>query len=144
METVNSGRALKKALLKVDGLLMDDIAIILRKLAIDAFRELVQRSPTDTGFLRSNWSVAVDTTPLVDTQKNTKKEKNSFMSAQFPNVVIKGDAMVTIYNNTEYAIYIENGTERMRAQPMIAPTSQMIELVARKLTVALSRKKYNV
>ena len=40
-------------------------------------------------------------------------------------------------------IYIEHGIGQP-AQPMIVPTAQMLEITARKLTVALSKRKYNV
>ena len=118
-----------------------DFGLVLQKLSIDAFRELVIRSARDTGDLRSNWRV---TTGSPDEGKLSHDGKGSFASASWPNIKIEADDSVVLYNNAEYAIYLEHGTPRMRAQPMIEPTRQKIYIQAVKLSKILTKKKYNV
>ena len=72
----------------------------------------------DTGNLRSNWS-------------------------QEPTRITK-DSIVTLYNNTEYAKYVDQGTPRMRAQPMIEPCKMSIASQAELLSKALTKKVYDV
>jgi len=114
---------------------------ILQKLSIDAFRELVIRSAKDTGFLRSNWSV---TTGRPSESVHTNESGSSFATATWPGTRIKADDKVTLYNNTAYAMYLENGTPRMRAQPMVEPTRQRIEAQAIVLSKYFTNKKYDV
>ena len=119
----------------------DDFGAILRKLSIDAFRELVRRSAKDTGFLRSNWDVTTDRAPDA---KLTNDSRSKYRNASFPSTRIEADDKVTIYNNTAYAMYLEKGTPRMRAQPMVEPTYHRIYMEATKVSKALTKKKYNV
>jgi len=119
----------------------DDFAVILKKLTMDAYRELVLRSAVDTGFLRSNWAVATDRPPdeAILTQRGV-----SIRQPRTPNPKIEVGSKVVLYNNTEYALFLENGTPRMRAQPMVEPTRQKIEKQAIVLSKYLTNKKYNV
>ena len=118
-----------------------DFGLMLQKLSIDAFRELVIRSARDTGYLRSNWDV---TTGSPDEVKLSHDGKGNFASASWPNTKIEAGDSVVLYNNTEYAIYLEHGTPKMRAQPMIEPTRQKVYNQAVKLSKILTKKKYNV
>lgn len=118
----------------------DDFSIILQKLSIDAFRELIRRSAKDTGFLRSNWDVTTGT-PFEGVLSNPGVKMSG---AEWPGTQIKADDKVTIYNNTSYAGYLEHGTPRMRAQPMVEPTFQRIYNQAELLSKALTKKKYDV
>jgi hypothetical protein len=119
----------------------DDFTKILQKLSIDAFRELIMRSAKDTGFLRSNWAITTGS-PTEGSLKNSSK--SSFSPASYPNTKIEADDKVIIYNNTAYAMYLEEGTPRMRAQPMVEPTYQRLYSQAEKLSKLLTKEKYNV
>jgi len=119
----------------------DDFTEILQKLSLDAFKNLVRLSAKDTGFLRSNWDITTDV-PIEAKLKGDRK--GSYSASEYPSTKIKIDDKVVIYNNTEYAIYLENGTPRMRAQPMIEPTYQRIYNEAVRVSKALTKKKYNV
>lgn len=115
--------ALDKARLQKE----DDIAEKVQEIAMDAFGMIIKRTPVDTGRLRSNW-IASNTTP------NTAK----FEQVVNPQIRIdnaatvisqydpKNDTSIIIQNNMQYAKFIEFGTSRMAAQPMIAPTMNVI------------------
>jgi HK97 gp10 family phage protein len=119
----------------------EDFAEILQKLSIDAFRELVMRSAKDTGFLRSNWDVSINS-PNEEELRNASG--SNFTAASWPGIRITADDKVTIYNNTAYAGYLEDGTPWMRAQPMIEPTFQRIYNQAEELSKFLTRERYDV
>lgn len=120
----------------------DDFLVILQKLSLDGFRELVRRSAKDSGFLRSNWDIST-IPPSEERLKNTGVEKYGPPSDPYIST-IKIDDTVTLFNNTEYANYLEIGTPRMRAQPMVEPTRRSLEKQAILLSKALTKKKYNV
>ncbi len=119
----------------------DDYTKILKKLSMDAFTQLVRRSAKDTGFLRSNWDVTTGAAPNANL---TGTVKGSYAPASWGGTQIKIDSHVVIYNNTAYAMYLEKGTPRMRAQPMVEPTRRQVELQAIALSKAFTKKKYNV
>jgi len=109
----------------------------LQKLSIDGFSMLVHYSAKDTGFLRSNWAVTTGQ-PLDSVLRNPG---GNYSDATYFNPDIKTGDTVTFYNNTEYAMYLEAGTEKMEAQPMIQPTISFLTSEARAVSKALSRKK---
>jgi len=83
---------------------------IMAKLVLDGWSNLVRLSPVDTGFLRSRWFVTTYAVPDISI-KNPLKKGSSVPAPSQPNIsTIKFGDTVTIYNNTEYASYLENGT----------------------------------
>ena len=149
MKRVKSGRELSRVLKTVSKRLEDkDMANVMQKLAVDGFRELVVRSARDTGYLRSNWDVAVDSSPGGSTLSNPHPSSKAkgigpvVSDASYGSHNIDGTSLVTLYNNTEYAMFLETGTPHMRAQPMVEPTYQMLLSEARQLSAILSKKRY--
>lgn len=141
MKKVKTGAELGAVLKDLGKLAGDDFAIILQKLTLDAFRVLVRRSAQDTGFLRSNWAVTVDRRPP---EESLKQSGAGAKQPKTPTVKVEAGSIVVLYNNTEYAIYLETGTPKMRAQPMVEPTRIELEALASQLSKELTRKKYNV
>lgn len=143
MDKAHSGAALKRSLQKVRHLTKDKFIVVLQKLSMDAFREVVLRSAYDTGYLRSGWAVTVKA-QAPDRVRGGGSPDSNYRDAAYPNVEIKENSIITIYNNTEYAIHLENGTANMAAQPMIEPTYQMLERTTKLLADKLSREKLDV
>ena len=110
----------------------------MQKLSMDAFRDLVMFSAVDTGFLRSNWDV---TTGNPGNAILHDIEGGSFGDATWPGTSVKVGDKVILFNNTEYAMHLETGTPRMRAQPMIEPTYHRVLSQAKRLANALSKKR---
>lgn len=82
-------------------------------ICLEAAQKVIERSPVDTGFYRSNWSVAINRSPEFRPLENPGKL--SFLGAQ-PVMTMQADIMkaqlgdvVFIYNNTAYAARLENG-----------------------------------
>jgi len=141
MIRVNNGTEFRLAFKIAKNMTESDFEEILKKLTIVAFRELVERTAEDSGFAKGNWDVVVDKSP-----PNTKLKNpgGSHSKATMPIVNVKADSIIVLYNNTEYIIYLEQGTPKMRAQPMVRPTAFMVESLAKRLSILLSGKKYNV
>lgn len=140
---VTNGKELSSALLGIEKKLKTDYEKFLRQLSFLAWNELIDRTAKDTGFARSNWDVVYNGNAKNELLKNPTKNKNSFSdSHSFLINNVKYNSKITFYNNTEYIVYLENGTENIRAQPMIEPTYQMIYNIAGTLAKQLSTKKY--
>lgn len=130
---------LSKELKKIGSLATSkEVGDMLKKLSIDAFQEVMLRSAVDTGFLRSNWDATTET-PSSGVIRDV--EGGAFNDASWPFIKIKAGDKVSIFNNTEYALYLETGTATMRAQPMIQPTYYRVLLKAKQLVRTLSKKK---
>jgi hypothetical protein len=113
---------------------------VLQKLTLDGFRYLVRRTPVDTGFLRSRWAV---NTGYVVPRTVSQEGEVSFGPPAEPNVSrIEWGDVVQLYNNAEYASYIEEGTPKMRAQPMALPTVSYLTAEADRVLSSLRAKRY--
>ena len=139
---VRSGAALSAALIDIGKKFeKEDLDPILQKLSLDGFRYLVRRTPIRTGFLASKWAVAINASI---NQQLYKNPGGSYSPAQPPSITrsIEWGDKVTLYNNTEYAYFVDTGTGKNRtAQPMIEPTYIYLENVARRLVDAKNRKR---
>lgn len=136
---IRSGKELATSLFSIRKKAEKDFSIILSKLSIDAFRELITRSAADTGYLRSNWEVT--TGKASSGVLNARVKGSNYSDSSYPNLRIKLGDTINLYNNTEYAIYLENGTPYMQAQPMIEPTYAKINAEAKTLCKTLSRMR---
>lgn len=133
---------LKEALLDVVTEIEDDLA--LKKIGMDAYRYIVRRTPTHTGYLRSNWSMVVDGSPVSTLTKGRRRAKNSYAAPTMPEIAPKVGSVITLYNNAEYAEAVDRGTPKHKAQPMTVPTAQYIERQLKTVADAISRAKSNV
>lgn len=143
MKVVNNGSELAAALKEVRRYTGNDFADILKKLTIDGVRNLIKISAVDSGFLRSKWQVSVNSEPSNTTVKGSKGASYSPATPKV-STEIKAGSIVVLYNNTEYAIHLENGTPHMAAQPMVTPTYIYLEALAKQLCKILSEKGYDV
>jgi HK97 gp10 family phage protein len=143
MIKVRNGKDFKRAMTQIALKVEKRMGIqINQKLALDAFTNIVRRSPVLKGYLRHNWDVSIDVKPV---EKKLKPEKGKTYSEPDKPILksIKWNSIIIIYNNTIYAVYIENGTEKMEAQPMVSPTEIEMQKVAEDLCKALSIEKFN-
>ena len=144
MKKVHSPHELSKELMRLGKLTEDKFGDVLRSLTLVGYNELVTRSAIDTGFLAGNWNATSSTTATTATTALNNPYKPGTLQVQKnpyldPDIDI-GDT-VTLYNNTEYALYLETGTSNMEAQPMIRPTIIVLEVKAKELADRLSRKR---
>ena len=116
---------------------------INQKLAIDAFSQLVFASPVKFGYLRHNWDITIDIQAPEDIEPEPEKGKKYKAPKRKPVTGIKYNSVTTLYNNTSYATYVENGTEFMDAQPMVAPVEMSTYKQAEFLCKALSIEKFD-
>lgn len=141
---INDAADFKACMTDIANAMQEDFVEVLQKLALDAFRSVIRRSPVKSGYLRHNWDVSVDATP--SEQPKSPEGQKKYAPGEFDTGAysIKFNSIIIIYNNTEYAIHIEEGTPKMRSQPMVRPTQVQLNLTARKLVTALSKKGYDI
>lgn len=143
MHKVKNGKDFKKAMTAIALKLEKKMGKqVNQKLALDAFTALVRRTIKVSGFLGHNWDVSIDIKP-VDEELKPEKGK-SYQEAKKPVLKkVKYNSIIIIYNNTEYAIYMEQGTENMDGTPMVAPTEIEMYKVAEDLCKTLSLEQWD-
>lgn len=141
MKRVNSGDELGKVLTDLGELAGAQFGLVLRRLTVLGFSSLVQYSAEDTGYLKSAWKVSL-TNPPQNTLPHPGGDR--FTPANFPGMKITVGDNIHMYNQTEYAEFLEVNTAGRRAQPTLLPTYYKLLNKAEALSRALSAKKYNV
>lgn len=144
MRKVTNGDEFKTAMNDIAAGSKQDAKIIMQKLALDGFVSVVQLTAKDTGYARNNWDVSVDAPAPDGSLKNPGDA--SYQEPSFPGDrrKIKHNSKVTLFNNTAYIKFLEDGTPKMPAQPMVKPTEQKLYKQAELLCRALSEKKSDI
>lgn len=128
------------------------IDFVMRKIGLDAFNQLMRRSPVDTGRFRASWrysvnkiddSVAPETKRDNDAPPTTSKGAPP-SGAQLTQVIaanktVTRKSVIHISNSLPYAIYLERGHSPQAPNGIVGPTFLKIRLGIIK-AVAEARK----
>lgn len=103
----------------------------LRKLALDALRGIIFKSPVDTGRFRGNWNTSLGGADLTVTESTDKGGNTTFMRGS--QIVARVDPFGTIFiaNNLPYAEKLEEGSSKQAPAGMVAITIAEIEAAFR-------------
>lgn len=95
------------------------VTTVHRKLTLDIAKDAILLTPVDTGRLRGGWQVAIGETVQGPTGED-KSGAAALAAAAAVAAQIPAYSKSVIANNVEYAIYVEEGTERMAPRRMLA------------------------
>lgn len=98
--------------------------LLLRKVSLDAFSEVIDMSPVDSGRFRGNWQVAIGSVPsgtieAVDPQGAVVKAKVAGVTAG-----LKTGDVIYMVNNLPYARRLEDGYSQQAPAGMVRLTVQ--------------------
>lgn len=101
-----------------------DIALVVRKTALDMFSRIVMRSPVDTGRFRNNWNVSIgkpvsDTNDGLDPSGGKSIGKIAGVTASYK----LGD-VIWMSNGLPYAWRLETGWSKQAPVGMVGVTVQ--------------------
>lgn len=110
-------------------------AQFFRLVALKILRGVVLKTPVDTGRARGNWQAAVNSEPTAEINRQDKEGESTIEEGgkSIANAVI-GDT-IFITNNVPYVLYLEEGTDKMPPQKMLAHTLQEIEAELRETVI---------
>lgn len=112
-------KATKRFLNKMGG----DFEKKLRKIGLMVLRGTVLKTPVDTGLLRNNWQLDVGTMNSNILEGGSPEATTGEAVANLSKLQNNGIGQVIfIYNNVEYAVYIEFGTEKIAPSAMLRDT----------------------
>lgn len=114
-----------------DELTDDAIQLVTQKLAMQALRGVVMKSPVDSGRFRGNWNVSVDVANM--TISDTLDKSGGATIAKGSTIVeaLPPYRAVWITNNLPYARRIENGWSKKAPAGVVALTLAELEAMLR-------------
>ena len=109
---------------------------ILRKVVFDITREIVQKTPVDTGHARSNWFWGVQVVSDEDATMSKSGAPSLTRAASFASTVRSG-GVVYLTNNLPYIMALEFGSSQQAPAGMVRITvarwQSIVDRAARKL-----------
>jgi len=104
-----------------------DVGTVVRKVAFDIFKGVVQRTPVDTGWARASWNISFGTQDLSVPSKPESPEgavqQNAKQFNKLDNETFKNFPIVWITNNLDYIVPLENGHSKQSGKGfMVART----------------------
>lgn len=99
--------------------------LVVRKISLDMFSRVVEKSPIDTGRFKSNWQVSINATPP-DGVLNAEKDKKGNVNFEPAVAAVMAAALETkagdviyLVNNVSYANRLEYGWSQQAPAGMV-------------------------
>lgn len=109
------------------------MALAMKRMTLEAFTRVVQRSPVDTGRFRSNWLVGVGQRPAgSDAALTSASIAQAAALEQAAKVTPQTDATYVV-NNLPYAERLENGHSQQAPNGMVEVTAQELRAAAKEI-----------
>lgn len=106
-----------------------NIDLVVRKVALEMFSRVIQKSPVSTGRFKGNWQVAIGNIPY-GTLDLTDPSGTATMSAVDAAVLgLKAGDIIYLVNNLSYAERLEYGWSKQAPQGMVRTTIQEFSAV---------------
>ena len=96
----------------------DKVNEMVRKIVFDIYRNVVMRTPVDTGRARANWQIDIDRMPTEILDKTAQSLQEAIRLSDAANIItskIKNNSVIYIINNVEYIIPLEHGHSKEQA-----------------------------
>lgn len=96
--------------------------LFIKKISLQALRGVVLKTPVDTGRLRGNWLVSIDSVPSAPVEKTDRPGNSTISTGAQELAKVTPFSTVFITNNVEYAEFVEEGTPKKAPVKMLART----------------------
>lgn len=107
----------------------EKVVLFHKKIALEALKRIVLKTPVDTGRARGNWQTTIGKLPAGDKKApNDKSGSKAMMAGMAALASLPPFSVVWISNNVPYIIFLEAGSSKQAPQGMVAVTIQ--ELLA--------------
>lgn len=99
-----------------------NIDLVVRKIALDMFSRVIQKSPVDTGRFKGNWQVAIGSIPSGTLQVDDKAGTATIAKVTAETLNLRAGQTITLVNNLEYARALEYGHSKQAPNGMVRLT----------------------
>jgi len=109
---------------------LDKMERAARKITLDAFTEVILRSPVDKGRFRGNWQVAIGAVPDGTLELDDKTGSITISKAAAEAQGLELGDIVYLANNLPYAQRLEDGWSQQAPEGMVKLTVQRFQQIA--------------
>jgi hypothetical protein len=96
--------------------------LVVRKVGLDMFSRVIQKSPVDEGRFKSSWVVSVNSIPVDDPGTIDKTGAPSFQRVSAAVVGLKAGNVITMVSNLAYSRRLEYGWSQQAPAGMVRIT----------------------
>ncbi len=112
----------------------------IRKIAIDAFSEVILKTPVDTGRARGNWQVAIGEMPTGTIELDDKSGQIAIGKVQAEAMGVKPGDVIYLANSLPYIQALEDGSSTQAPAGMVKLTAQRFQIIADKVIAQIGRE----
>lgn len=98
----------------------DALRMCMKGTALALFASIIRDTPADTGRLRGNWDVSFDHATNASVLAYDKTGAATISKATAKLGAYKTNDDIYMTNNVLYAVYVEDGTDRMQGHHMVS------------------------
>jgi hypothetical protein len=96
--------------------------LVVRKIALEMFSRVIQKSPVDTGRFKGNWQVAIGSIPDGTLQLDDKAGTATIAKVTAEALNVKAGQVIYLVNNLPYAQALEYGHSKQAPNGMVRLT----------------------
>jgi hypothetical protein len=109
-----------------------------KKITMDAFSEVIQKSPVDTGRFRGNWQTGIGSKPSGTTDSTDKSGQGAINEAAAKVAGFNLGQTIYLVNNLPYAMRLEMGSSKQAPSGMVRLTAQRAQAIADKVSAQIA------
>lgn len=99
-----------------------NINLVVRKVALDLFSRVIEKSPVDTGRFKGNWQVAIGSIPAGTLELNDKDGSATISRVTAETLNLSAGQIIYLVNNLAYARRLEFGYSKQAPAGMVRIT----------------------
>lgn len=96
--------------------------LVVRKVALELFSRVIQKTPVRTGRLKGNWQVAIGSIPSGTLELNDPSGGATISRVDAAVLGLKAGDIISLVNNLSYANKIEMGYSKQAPSGMVRTT----------------------
>lgn len=96
--------------------------LVVRKVALEMFSRVIQKSPVDTGRFKGNWQVNIGSIPAGTLKLEDKTGTATIAKVTAEALNLKAGEVIYLVNNLEYANALEYGHSKQAPNGMVRLT----------------------
>jgi len=100
----------------------DKVDVVIRKVALEMFSRVIQKSPVDTGRFKGNWQVAIGSVPSGTVEIDDKEGTATIAKVTAATLELKAGQTIYLVNNLPYANRLEYGHSKQAPNGMVRLT----------------------
>jgi hypothetical protein len=116
-----------------------NVDLVVRKVALDMFSRVIQKSPVDTGRFKGNWQVAIGSIPAGTLQLDDKSGTAAMAKVTAAALQLEAGQVIYLVNNLPYAQALEYGHSKQAPNGMVRLTVQEFNSVVDRAASTLPK-----